>query len=325
MNCRYLLPLLPVSLGALLFGANLTAARPQQADNVLQVRPALPNVGKPLRVRSTKTAFYVLSGADNAIVEYAPNLTMRRRIGRIGNGPGELYHPQDFDVSPDGTLWVADTGNNRIQSFTPTGDPVDSFKINNPYAIAALGENRVAVVETHGSDLARIFSNKGVEVGSITGTTPVPDASEKQTNYFNRARIARTKSGELLFVFRWLLPPTVRIQPVPGGVPRPVAMTSVTLDLSTQRVTAARKEDIKRPGLGGRIILNSGAVDPTNGDIWVAAGVTVLLRFDASGKQLKEYFPRNDVGEPYNILDLALIEHTLLMIAGPNCYTASLK
>ncbi len=42
-------------------------------------------------------------------------------FGVPGTGPGELLNPTDVAVHPDGTIWVADTGNNRISFFTPDG------------------------------------------------------------------------------------------------------------------------------------------------------------------------------------------------------------
>lgn len=38
--------------------------------------------------------------------------------GRPGSGPGQFDQPQDLAVSSDGFLYVADTGNQRIQKFT---------------------------------------------------------------------------------------------------------------------------------------------------------------------------------------------------------------
>jgi sugar lactone lactonase YvrE len=42
-------------------------------------------------------------------------------IGRRGDAPGEFNLPVDAAVAPDGTLWVLDAGNFRLQAFDPRG------------------------------------------------------------------------------------------------------------------------------------------------------------------------------------------------------------
>lgn len=42
-------------------------------------------------------------------------------IGRRGAGDGELNLPRDIAIGPDGTLYVVDGGNFRVQAFTPDG------------------------------------------------------------------------------------------------------------------------------------------------------------------------------------------------------------
>jgi tripartite motif-containing protein 71 len=43
------------------------------------------------------------------------------QIGSTGTAPGFLYHPYGITVGEGGNLWVADTGNNRIQVFSQAG------------------------------------------------------------------------------------------------------------------------------------------------------------------------------------------------------------
>lgn len=42
-------------------------------------------------------------------------------IGGLGSQPGLFQGPRDMAIAPDGTLYVADTGNHRIQHLTPEG------------------------------------------------------------------------------------------------------------------------------------------------------------------------------------------------------------
>ena len=40
-----------------------------------------------------------------------------RSIGRYGSRDGEFSHPHDIDIAADGTVYVVDSGNNRVQVF----------------------------------------------------------------------------------------------------------------------------------------------------------------------------------------------------------------
>ena len=48
-------------------------------------------------------------------------LTTYGTPGPWGSGPGFLDTPTGISTAPDGTIWVADTGNNSIQKMTPNG------------------------------------------------------------------------------------------------------------------------------------------------------------------------------------------------------------
>ncbi len=41
------------------------------------------------------------------------------QTGRKGTLDGEFNEPWGIAVAPDGTIWVADTWNHRLQQFTP--------------------------------------------------------------------------------------------------------------------------------------------------------------------------------------------------------------
>jgi DNA-binding beta-propeller fold protein YncE len=41
--------------------------------------------------------------------------------GTLGDGPGEFNCPQGIAVGPNGSVFIADTYNNRIQQFTAAG------------------------------------------------------------------------------------------------------------------------------------------------------------------------------------------------------------
>ena len=64
-----------------------------------------------------------LEGDDHKVVAYAPDGKELFRLGPRGSGPGQFNIPLSATVSPDGTLFVLDSGNFRVQGFDLKGRP----------------------------------------------------------------------------------------------------------------------------------------------------------------------------------------------------------
>ncbi|WP_020673725.1 NHL repeat-containing protein [Amycolatopsis nigrescens] len=72
-------------------------------------------------------------------------------FGRTGRAPGRLDRPAGLAVDGRGLLWVADSGNNRVQQFTPDGRlrwVLDAGSLNEPQAVAVDGGGNVFVADT---------------------------------------------------------------------------------------------------------------------------------------------------------------------------------
>ncbi len=65
-------------------------------------------------------SFYVLDG-DGVIVAFAPDGTERDRIGRKGEGPGELLNPLGIRMDTQGRLLVFELDNHRFSIFQTDG------------------------------------------------------------------------------------------------------------------------------------------------------------------------------------------------------------
>jgi DNA-binding beta-propeller fold protein YncE len=63
-------------------------------------------------IESTQHQVIVYDAAGNKV----------KTIGERGNGPGEFNLPIQAAVAPDGTLYVLDAGNFRVQAFDPEGN-----------------------------------------------------------------------------------------------------------------------------------------------------------------------------------------------------------
>jgi DNA-binding beta-propeller fold protein YncE len=65
---------------------------------------------------------YITDGYGNArILEYTADGKKIRQWGKPGSGPGEFKLPHSIQIDPDGTVYVADRENGRIQEFDLRG------------------------------------------------------------------------------------------------------------------------------------------------------------------------------------------------------------
>lgn len=87
-------------------------------------------------------------------------LNADRIFGSLGSEPGQFSNPRDLAFAADGSLFIADTGNHRIQHVAPDGSliniwgslsPVDSAPeglFNEPWGIAVGPDGAVYVADT---------------------------------------------------------------------------------------------------------------------------------------------------------------------------------
>jgi len=59
--------------------------------------------------------FYVLDAKNGKVIEQSPDGTILGKFGSSGTGTGQYRQPDGITVAPDGSVFVLDTGNSRIQ------------------------------------------------------------------------------------------------------------------------------------------------------------------------------------------------------------------
>lgn len=99
-------------------------------------------------------------------------------IGTNGNTNGQLDAPHGIAIAPDGTLYVTDTNNNRIQHFTATGQFLDAWgsyadantgvapigTFNQPWAIAISHDGEFVYVADTWNHRIQKFSANGTPI-----------------------------------------------------------------------------------------------------------------------------------------------------------------
>lgn len=78
-------------------------------------------LGRPMNLAVHGHELYVPEYFNDRIQIFALDGTPHRMIGEPGTGPGQLRAPGGVAVGPDGTLYVADFSNHRVQRLTPEG------------------------------------------------------------------------------------------------------------------------------------------------------------------------------------------------------------
>lgn len=79
-----------------------------------------------------KGVIYVLDGVNHRVVAYDGEGKLLFQFGRKGNGLGELFFPLGIASTPDGKIYVADSGNHRFQIFAADGTPLEKVSLPVP-------------------------------------------------------------------------------------------------------------------------------------------------------------------------------------------------
>ncbi|VAW89398.1 hypothetical protein MNBD_GAMMA18-679 [hydrothermal vent metagenome] len=93
---------------------------------------------------------------------------IKRTVGKRGTEPGDFNLPIQVSTAPDGTVYVVDGGNFRVQSFTAEGDFISTFGVagrysgnfSRPKGISTDSDNNVYVGDSAFGNF-QIFNPKG--------------------------------------------------------------------------------------------------------------------------------------------------------------------
>lgn len=161
---------------------------------------------------------YVADTDDDRVLVYAPDGALLEKWGggegngSTGSGPGEFESPRALAVGPEGDVYVADYGNDRIEKFTPSGTLLDEWgtrggrdgRMRGPTGVAVdgrgdvyvvdNGNNRVEVFDSGGHFLAK-WGARGTALGDLSqptaiavdcaGTVYVADTNNNRVERFN--------------------------------------------------------------------------------------------------------------------------------------------
>lgn len=128
-------------------------------------------LGRPMHLAIHDDRLYVAEHFNDRIQVFKFDGTHEKFIGRAGNGPAEFDAPGGVAVAADGTIYVADFYNQRIQSLTgdgrflrqwgetrSTGIPAGRF--NYPTSVAVGPDAEIYVADGY-NDRIQVFARDG--------------------------------------------------------------------------------------------------------------------------------------------------------------------
>ena len=125
--------------------------------------------------------------------------------GNNGNGDGQFLAPRNLAIAPDGTIYVADSGNHRIQAFDPDGNFLLKWgsegagpdQFSEPWGIAVGPDGAVYVADTWNHRIQAFSPTGAVRWSSGTFVNAQSDTGLEPGNFWGPRDIAVDATGNL--------------------------------------------------------------------------------------------------------------------------------
>lgn len=139
-------------------------------------------IEKPVALAYRDKQIYMADFLRDEILIFDTNGSIKQTIGGNGNSLGRFRGPSSLSFDKNGNLYVADTGNQRIQKFDRTGSPAlelhgtQSFRLRSPTSVAIYNENiyvvdkelnKILVYDMDGNGLRQIQNPNWKKLRSI--------------------------------------------------------------------------------------------------------------------------------------------------------------
>ncbi len=268
-------------------------------------------------------AVYVACSSAQKIEKYNAKGEALKTIATYGSGEGQIHFPLDLSFDSGGSLWVADTENDRIDEFSSEDKFVKSISLGSgsrPWGVSVSPNTGDIWVAEPSSHRISVFSQKGEalhhygsqgtgngqfahpsDVEVADGYVWVADAVNDRVEIFNEAgefieTFGSKGTGEDQLNTEWWL----RVAVSPSG-------DIWVSDDANHRVQRWRsgsfdtsyKSSFGSSGTGnGQFkVLTDVTIDPTNGTLWVADDDNDRVQhFNSSGEYLAQFKSCSDPG-----------------------------
>jgi tripartite motif-containing protein 71 len=215
---------------------------------------------------------WVTDSTNNRVQRWVDDATLVRTYSRFesafgsaGTGPAQMQRPADVLIDGEGTLWVLDRLNNRVERFNASGEFVSAFgtagsgdgQLSVPTAMALDSAGNLWILDA-GNYRVEKFSKQGAYLGKFTVGT-------SEQGFFSG--IAVDAKGNILVSSQWN-----------GGKVQRFSPSGQSLGLLAPTGTGAGQ--ISEP--------TSIAVAP-NGNVWVVDGKNRVQVFAETGSFIRQF------------------------------------
>ena len=112
---------------------------------------------------------YLVDGVNNRIIVVDSSGKRKFEFGQKGAGKGDFKYPMGIDISDDGKVFIADTGNHRIQVFNLKGDFKYMFKVksgpketpSDPVDVLVSGLNNYLYISDNDNHKIKVYNQNG--------------------------------------------------------------------------------------------------------------------------------------------------------------------
>jgi sugar lactone lactonase YvrE len=151
-----------------------------QPQAVLDLQPLSPYGLNGLAV-DAKGNIYAADTGRNRILVFSPSGQLLKQIGHTGTDLGGFTQPMMLAFAPDGSFYVADWENSRIERFNSNYEATDAWSVSfRPFGVGVDGLGRVYVPDAD-HHRVQVYSPTGAPLGEM-GAPGVPtiDVGSKQ-------------------------------------------------------------------------------------------------------------------------------------------------
>ncbi len=121
---------------------------------------------------------YVADLSNGRIAVFGADGNFKRNFGKLGpepgkGKPGEFNEPSGVAVGPDGSVYVADSWNGRIQKFSPEGKPLGEYggarySFYSPRNVGTDRSGNIYVADT-GNSMVKVIAPDGKIIKTLGG------------------------------------------------------------------------------------------------------------------------------------------------------------
>ncbi len=255
-------------------------------------------IGMGVRFDITYKALFFCAHTEHTIYKFDLDGNFLKKIGRFGQGPGDLNRPVKVYVYKD-DLFVSDNSNNRFQVFSLDGQYREQIRLINPMAdflviedkIFLLMYNPVGTYDREKAVIFGIFDRKGELLKKISGGFT---SKYDQVKYDNSSTL-RSKGRFIHCLQRYGT--TYRIYNIDGQLVREFNL----------EIDPFKDKEYKK--------LKYFYAFPTfcihDEKIYTglaAKGKVLVYSFDKNGRFLHKYESRQDKNNVYDIMDMRTVK-----------------